>query len=265
MNLIINKLNNSNIAFKARLNRDGANLYSQEYAFDSSLNGNAPDEFVLSRIRAIQQNTPRREILVADLGAGQGRNTIPIAKMGCNICAYELSNEGRNDIFYNAHRDRVAQRILVSDANILDPIKVAKKADFAFMSHVSQHFNIAELQQTFKNVSDAIKNGGEFVFDALVRISNNYKKYDKMPLSLKLYDKRLNMETYGAASFRREDVLDAAKKAGFSFVEELPFLENIAQRASYERQNLWGGFSILDFLTGLPRKPVVLKWFVFKK
>lgn len=264
MTLRINNFNSSSIAFKARFNREG-NLYTEQYAMHRFHNGKAPDEFVLSRIKAIQQRVPRDELLVVDLGAGQGRNTIPLAKAGCNVCAYELSDEGRYDIMYRAYREKVDQRIIVSGENILDPIRIGRKADFAFMSHVSQHFNTAEIQQAFRNVSDVIKVGGEFVFDALIRTRESYKKYDKVPLGLRLYDKRLNLETYGAASYKREDILDAAKKAGLSFIEELPFVENIAKRASYEKQNLWGGFKVLDFLMGLPRKPVVLKWFVFKK
>lgn len=260
----IKSLNNSNIAFKARFpsNKD---IYLEQYEMDKSYNGKAPDSFVLSRIKAIQQSIPKKDILVVDLGAGQGRNTVPIAQIGCDVYALELSQEGRNNIFYNARKKGVSHRILISNENILDPIRSARNADFAFMSHVSQHFNVAELQQTFKSISSVIRTGGEFVMDALVRTRSDYKKYDKAPLGLVFYNKRLNMERYGAASFKREDILDAAKKAGLSFIEESPFSETAAKRASYERQNLWGGFSIFDFLTGLPRKPVTLKWFVFKK
>lgn len=250
----ISNFNNS-IYFGTRIAGLG---YSDKYKEHKNHNGKFPDGFVLDRLESHLQAPG----VVMDLGAGQGRNTIPVAQKNYKVFAYEVNPEGREVIKNNAVKTRVSQNIEIIDKNILDDLKMEKKVDFAYMSHISQHFNSMELEQVLKNVAKSIKNGGEFVFDALVRTNEKYKNYDKVPLAFRRFF--FDLEDYGAASFWKTDIQKAAQNAGLKIVEEAPFSETF-KRARYETQNLWGGYKIIDFLRCIPHKPVKLTWFVLRK
>lgn len=249
----------NNISFKARLNGDTS--YSA-YRDNKFVNGKKPDKFILERLN------PEKGSIVMDLGAGQGRNSIPIAKMGYDVFSYEISPLGRNCIMQKANKAKVGNKITIIDKNLLDEIKNPEKADFAFMSHISQHFNADELAKVLKNVAQNLKQGSEFIFDALIRTKKEYKKYDAVPAIFPkgayegVYD---SLETFGAASFEKTKILEAIKNAGFTLVQETPVSDSPFKKTGFERQNLWGGFKISDTFFDIPRKPVKLMWFVLKK
>lgn len=234
--------------------------YSDIYLKNTHHNGKKPDDFILSRLAiSPQQKT------VFDMGAGQGRNAVPIAEQGHTVYAFEINPMGVREIREQALDKNVYDNIKIFRNNILERINVAKKADFAFMSHITQHFNNEELQQVFFTAHEALKRGGEFVFDALIRTNHKYKKYD---VASPFFTKKRGvdfLEEYGAVSFKKEDIISAGEKAGFKFILEVPFQEASLGRAKYEHKNLWGGFCLLDYLKGLGRKPVKLNWFVFRK
>lgn len=253
--------NNCNIHFGIKLN--GSEYL--EYSFCQNCNGKNPDKFILSRL----ETYPEKHQIIFDLGAGQGRNTIPIAKKGHKIYAYEINNEGIRCIKDKAMLKKVEDRIEIIKTNILDDIDIGKKADFVFMSHVSQHFNLDNFRQFFHNVAANIKSGGELVFDALVREKEYAKKSDIDP-NLLPSSAISKMERSGNANFEKNDIIQAAQQAGFKLVLESPFHEKGLCRAWYEKSNSWGGGNILlnfiEFLAGSDRKkPVKLTWFVFKK
>lgn len=258
----INNAQKSAINFKSRLQ---GNEYHMSYSLDYNHNGKKPDKFILSRLQMLSKNP--EETVVIDLGAGQGRNSIPIAKKGFNLYSCEICELGRNIIAKEAKSKYVRKNITILNHNILDKLRIGENVDFVFMSHVSQHFKINELKQVFKNVAEVMKEDGEFVFDFLERMKANYKNYDKFPKALKraCRDGSNTMDEIGAASFIREDVIQAAKDAGLKLVKEAPSSKYILGKSKYEKQNIWGGFNILDFLCGIQRRPVKLKWFVFRK
>lgn len=254
--MYIKSINETTMSFKARI---GSSDYWSSYK-ENDFNGKNPDEFILSRI-AYSKNPDGN--LVLDLGAGQGRNSIPIARAGNEVRAFEINKLGRGDLVEKAILARVSDKIKVFDKNILDGIKVEKEANFAFMSHVSQHLNIAELQRVFENVHEAIKKGGEFILDVLIRQNDKYKRYDMIPQYLSMLHG--DIENYGAASFKKEDILNVAKNAELEFILDVPFKEMTGNRAKYETQSLWGGLSKFQEGHFIHRKPVKLRWLVFKK
>ena len=255
----INFKNESQINFGKRLNDTE---YSQVYRKHNKLNGLVPDEFILS---ALSKQSQEGEKTVFDFGAGQGRNTIPVARNGHTVHALEINYDGLCWIRNLAFQENLKNKVVAIHQNILDPIKSEKKADFAYMAHISQHFDKEELQDVFNNVVNVLKTDGEFAFDALVRTKENYKKYDKLPRNIRINCGAFTPEEYGSASFWKEDIFAAAKKAGLKIIKEERFAEKAKHRAPYEKQNLWGGFRILEYLSGIGHRPVKLTWFVLKK
>lgn len=257
--IVTNKSSNLNksIVFEARLNEFNYKGYAQKKYY----NGQSPDSFVLSKLEG------REPLWVLEFGAGQGRNTIPIARMGHNVMPCETNKLGVEQICEKACQEGLYSKTLILKHNILEPLILMKKADFAFMSHVSQHLNIKELQTVFNNISANLEPGGEFVFDALIRMKEKYKKYNNLSLIFQLadnYNYINSIEKFGAASFVRQDIISAAQNSGLKVIQEVPFAEK-GKRVWYEKSNLWGGFRIRDFLLGIGKKPVKLTWFVLKK
>lgn len=244
----------NNLAFKARL--DGYSKYGREYLdFPQQ---DAPDQYLLKQLELIDQNP--QDVQVLDLGAGQGRNSTFLAQEGYHVVAVEATQEGCNCI------SDAAKSVDVVKGNILDlnSLPLPKnRFQFAFMSHVTQHFSPGELRQVLAQAKEFLAPKGALVFDALRRTNPKYKKYDVTPSAI-ISENFPNLERYGAASFDEGDILSAAKDVGLSFVKSDKFNE-IGKRPWYERQNLWGEFRILDYLDGIFRKPVKLKWFVFRK
>lgn len=211
--------------------------YSPNYIKHQNYNGSEPDVFILNRL-----NQVHKPAVVFDLGAGQGRNTIPIAKQGYNVYAYEISPVGRDCIKRKAINNRVLDKVVPVGCDILENVSVGGKADFVFMSHISQHLNIEELKKVFTNVYDNLKAGGEFILDAMTtQIQGLASMYaGKMP------------EICGESKFDEAELFQAAKDAGFTKVVKKPFVERGQGRAGYEI--LW-----------LKSKDFKLNWFVLKK
>ena len=251
--MIINNNNNKTPNFGIRIDES---LYNT-YRWYRNYNGIYPDRFVLSRLPQKSSQTESPHIL--DLGAGQGRNAICIAENGYHVSAVEINTMGLEQMNDEAIRRHMEERLSVFKFNLLDSPLPAKNIDFAFMSHISQHFSIQELQTVLKNVKVALKTGKDFVFDALVRTDKEYKEYDG------LLPNGVDIQRDGAASFYEEDIINAARSEGFQVVDISPFKESGLRRAKYEKQNSWGGTNLLYDIFGYKRKPVKLKWFVLRK
>lgn len=231
----------------------GVKLYNNEYNLnylEFGYNGLIPDEFLLKNIDKYLSNKENPSIL--DIGAGDGRNAIPLAKKGYKVSAYEIASKGRKLLTNRAKNNKVDNNLCISDNNVLNKWKNPPKHDLAYMSHVSQHFNLSEMDTVFKNLNAALKKDGIFIFDALLKEKNTAQFNTEI------------FEHSGIANFDQKDLVNLAKDNGFKLLKIETFKEKGEGRASYEQQKAWGGnFNIY----GGPNKklPVKLKWMVFKK
>lgn len=261
------KSGKNNVRFAARI---PDNDYDRAYSGKDG-NGCYPDEFITeTRLKKLDKRI--EDTVVYDLGAGQGRNSVSIALKGYKTYACEINDYGFYDIF--KLRNKLARNgkikssnLVVVPQNILDKFQMPEKADFAFMSHITQHLNLDELQTALSHISESMVAGGELVFDVLLRTDKDYKFYDNL-YHQRQDTKHENIERYGAASFWESDIIKAAETAGFKFVQKEPFNEKRAIR--YTKQGPWGGrWWNFAYLAGFPanciHKPVKLTWLVFKK
>lgn len=234
------------------------NTYDSTYSYNPGYNGLEPDSFVLSELNKIHQEPSR--ILVLEPGSGTGRNLFPIVQKGYNFIGCEDSRAGVDYIEQEVRKKHLSKRVKILKQNVLAPMDIGKtKADFAFMSHISQHFDSDGLRKIFQNMAKNLKIGGEFVFDALMRIEKNYSEYDNIIIPESGH--QIKLTEYGAASFGDNDILKIAASEGFQFVSKKSFTETGLSRAKYETQKLWGGNNPGRF----SKKPVKLMWYVFKK
>lgn len=214
------KINLSNkVNFGIKVDKED---YTSHYRKNKNYNGKEPDRFILEKLDA-QSNKPK---VVFDLGAGQGRNSIPIAKKGYSVFAYEINPEGQNCIKNRARYHHVADKVTIVDTNLLEDISRDSKADFAFMSHVAQHLNLEELKKIMENIYKNIRKGSEFVFDALST---------EKPIDITQLPESHLLEIMGNSRFQESDLFKAAKEIGFDYIFEVPFTEIGHNRARYER------------------------------
>jgi 2-polyprenyl-3-methyl-5-hydroxy-6-metoxy-1,4-benzoquinol methylase len=125
------------------------NSYDCIYTKKKNYNGEKPDKKIIKTTRKHCQ----KKADIADIGAGDGRNTIPLAKLGHNVDAFEISPVGRDIIKTKAIN---LPNVNISPLNIVDH-QPTKTYDEIFMSHISQHFNTEDMGKIFANISNALK------------------------------------------------------------------------------------------------------------
>lgn len=234
--------------------------YDLTYLLDKNANGTKPDNFILSELS--NGHTPTGT-LVLELGSGQGRNLFPIAQQGYRVVGYEQNRIGVICLEDGVKKFHLGDRVTVLRQSILDAMNIGKqKADFAFMSHLSQHFNPDQLRIILENVAQNLKQGGQFIFDALMRCDRGYKGYDAIEIPEVGFKKKAT--EYGNASFWDRDIQKTSVDAGFEVVRKKVFAETGSGRAWYETQRLWGGNGTKTAFN-LPRNPVKLMWYVLRK
>lgn len=213
-------------------------VYTYFYEHDLKCNGKHPDEFILNKLN--NEFPDSKNIDVLDIGAGDGRNSIPIAQKGYNVVAYDLSSAGVDLInelfgkfkFKNCHAKK---------KDILNGSTLPEgKFEFVFMSHISQHFSLTELKTVFANISKSMENKGVFVFDAL--INKNRKRYKE----------NIEAQEDGYVQFNMRDIKRAARKKGFKVKEIENYSEDPKKRVRYIDNPCWN-------------ETCQLKWFVLTK
>lgn len=242
MNIPLRKSNN-NISFGVALYETS---YSQAYLRECP-NGNSPDKIVM---QALQWHYPEpRGVDVLDLGAGDGRNALPIAQKGYNVTACEICPEGNEKIRILKEMFGLNNLTIKTD-NILKRIRhKVKQYHFAFMAHVTQHFSPADLRLMMLNLHQQVKDKGYVLFDALIR-KPGYEDFESTELD----------EMYGSAHFKQDDVTRIAGYSGFKILGILPDRNyNDRENTSYCRSALWGGAN-QSF-----NRPLELKWFLMQK
>ncbi len=226
----------TNTATAFGVNRD-TRYYDDAYKQKDTFNGALPDEFILIKLNQFFPNP--QNINVLDIGAGQGRNSCPIAKNGYNVTASELSEDGIKSILEKAKEDNLSLTTISRDILVEDS-QSKNKYNFVFMSHITQIFNEEKLDIALSNIQKSMKNGGILVFDALVR-----NKGQENIRPSEEYSKS------GYYNYSRDEIVKIAKSKGFEVVEISDYSEKDDVKSFYISHPKWN-------------ENVKLQWFVLK-
>jgi SAM-dependent methyltransferase len=241
-----NKINKSN----PKLDKISFGLDLDAYSYDHIYrlnrnhcltNGSNVDGFILGIIsKNIKVGSK-----ILDIGAGEGRNAIELAKRGYKITAYDISTEGLKIISEIADTQIPDKKnnLTLKKGSILSSFNETDKFDLAYMVHVSQYFGLDDIDNVFKKMNKSLNNNGIFVFDVNLQIDTDDDMEHYSPI---------NEQRDGTASFSEKQILDAARKNGFELVKKALFVENGKNRANYEK--------MLKKLCGTK-----LEWCVFRK
>lgn len=178
---------------------------------------------------------------IADIGAGDGRNAIPLAKLGYNLDAFELSSKGRELI---KERSQGLSNIRALPDDIFETPLPKEKYSGIVLAHVTQHFNFADMTNAFSRFNEGLKKGGILLFDALEDTFQGLNDADNFD------------EIQGNFHFKPGFIGDLAQKIGFEVKDVSDYAEDAACRGHYYGEK-WG--------FGKDAWLVKLKWFTLRK
>lgn len=219
--------------------------YDEEYRKIRWKNGIFPDSKV---IKTINKYCPKGRN-IADIGAGDGRNAVPLVKRGYYVDAFELSDEAR---LIMEKKQKKLPGLKIFDDNILHSDLSAEKYDGIYMARVSQHFYDFDVPYALNNFYQGLKKGGIVLFDALVKKEGFPERNDM--------DICFDAES-GVNPFEPNFVEDSARDAGFDMLEVSKYKKDLFTSPKYFGPK-WGfGFDTTKEFV----RPVQLKWFTLIK
>lgn len=108
---------------------------------------------------------------VLDVGAGTGRNTLPLARLGYLVHAIELTPAFVHQIQGSANGEGLP--VVVTEGNILDPMVRMRPAHYklAIVSEVTSHFRDADqLRLLMAKMCDVLRTGGLLLFNLFLTV-----------------------------------------------------------------------------------------------
>lgn len=221
--------------------------------------GKHPDQKLLHVAKELGEAAA---VPVLDVGAGTGRNSLPLAKLGHPVDALEMTASFADIIREAADKDKLVVNIINADAHTADFADKQGYYKAVVISEVLTHFrSVAQLHSLFERLGGAMAPGGRIVFNAFV----SEEDYDVEQIV------REYSEAVWASLFTRQELAAAMRGLPFELVSDEPVLE-------YEKQHIpaadwpptgwyvnWAtGRDIMTLPDNAP-PPLELRWFVFRR
>jgi SAM-dependent methyltransferase len=202
------------------------------------------------------------QVAVLDIGAGTGRNTLPLAREGFQVDAIELTPALANLLREELVKENVTATVYEADALAGAVTLPERHYALVFLSEViASHIrNGEQLRALFEGAAEALREGGYLLFNAFLPKEG----YKPDPIAREL------SQVFWCNLFTRGEVSAALSGLPFDVVSD-------ESAAEYEQQHLpaeaWpptGWYA--DWAAGLdlfdvPREnvPMELRWLVYKR
>jgi SAM-dependent methyltransferase len=220
--------------------------------------GKHPDTKVMDLARSL--GTPA-DVPVLDIGAGTGRNTLPLARAGFPTDAVELSPDLANILRSDAEKEGLPVTLYQGDV-LGEGIELPKsRYRLVILCEVVSHFRTnAELRRMFERASELVIPSGLLAFSVFLPVSG----YPPDLLAREL------SEVFWCSLYTRDELKEASAGLGFSLLSEESVYE-------YEKKNLpeeaWpptGWFEEwscgLDlFRLPIGKAPIDMRWLVYRR
>jgi SAM-dependent methyltransferase len=221
--------------------------------------GKHPDAKIFELARGLGEP---KDVPILDIGAGTGRNTLPLAREGFPADAVELAPALAAILREEAAKEGLPLKVF--EANVLDPNLGIEPGHYRILllaEVVASHFRtLGEVRALFQVAAKLLPSNGLLVFSVFLT-SDGYKP-DDVALELS--------QIFWTNLFSRRQLQEAHEGEPFQLVSD----ESVQD---YERANLppeawpptgwfetWtGGQDLFDLPPGKP--PVELRWLVYRK
>ncbi|MCS6958571.1 MAG: class I SAM-dependent methyltransferase [Pseudanabaenaceae cyanobacterium SKYGB_i_bin29] len=129
--------------------------------------GSHPD----AKVMAVVQELGQPPLRILDVGAGTGRNTLPLARLGHQVTAIELAPVFVQKLTESAQAEGLTIEVQLAD--ILKTPLPANTYDLIIVVEVISHFrSLSQVRQLLENSSQALKPGGKILFSTFLTIDN---------------------------------------------------------------------------------------------
>jgi SAM-dependent methyltransferase len=220
--------------------------------------GKHPDTKVMDLARSL--GAPR-DVPVLDIGAGTGRNTLPLARAGFPTDAVELSPDLANILQNDAAREALPVTLYQGDI-IGDKLELPRERyRLVILCEVVSHFRgNAELRRLFERASEILAPGGLMAFSVFLPVSG----YQPDALAREL------AQVFWCSLFTREDLKEASAGLGFSLLSEESVFDYEKKHLPPEAWPPTGWFEEwtrgLDlFRLSVGKAPIDMRWLVYRK
>ncbi len=201
------------------------------------------------------------EVAVLDVGAGTGRNSLPLAREGFRVDAVEPTPSLVNILQQETAKAALPVRVI--QGNALDAACDVREQSYllVFLSEVVFHFrHTQQLRRLFELASRWLVPGGYLLFDAFVPL-DGYKP-DELA--------RQVSEVMWCRIYTRHELQEAASGLPLNFVSEESTLEY--ERAHCPEGHWQPTFWFEQWCSGqnlfrlsADKSPIELRWLVFRK
>jgi 2-polyprenyl-3-methyl-5-hydroxy-6-metoxy-1,4-benzoquinol methylase len=198
---------------------------------------------------------------ILDVGAGTGRNAVPLAKLGHPMDAVEPVPEFVQQMTAAARSSHVSINVMAED--VLSPDLILKRDHYKliFLSEVITHFTrVVDVRTALAKLADALSPGGFLAFNAFLAVAGYKPDITVREVS----------HTAWSCVFTRTDMAFLTQELALESVSD-------ANAHDYEKEHLppdawpptqwfvdWShGRNILDLPIG--RSPIELCWLVYRK
>jgi 2-polyprenyl-3-methyl-5-hydroxy-6-metoxy-1,4-benzoquinol methylase len=221
--------------------------------------GSHPDAKVMATVAAMNQDPAKTPVL--DVGAGTGRNTLPLARQGYLVHAIELTPAFVQQIQATVNAEGLP--VVVTQGNILDPVVRMRPAHYklAIVAEVISHFrDVDQLRLLMAKMCDVLRSGGLFLFNTFLAVDG----YEP-PAAV-----REMSQIAWSTIFTRQELAEAMEDLPLELISDEPVYE-------YEKSNLpeeaWpptGWFNNWStgrdlFMMPDQQPPMELRWILCKR
>lgn len=235
---------------------------AEEYAYwtqtrEPPLFGKEPDARVVAAIRDL--GLPASASCL-DVGAGTGRNALPLARRGMKVTAIEPASALAEKLEADAAAEALSVRVIVADA-LASPCPIdAGSFSFAFASQVTSHFRgPAELGALFRLFAAALAPGGHALATVFVTAP------DFAPDRLSREVGQLFWSTFFTAA-EVDEALAGLPLARVSSEPTLAYERAHQPRESWPPTSWFEGWASGEDIFGkLPRPSVTLEWLLLRR
>jgi len=201
------------------------------------------------------------KVAILDVGAAEGRNTLPLAREGFVTDAVELSPQFAKLLFKNLEKEKLAGQVFTGD--VLDPELAIPKAHYDFVviaGVIVAHFrNPDHLRKLMKRVCEVLRPGGLLLFSIFLTLDGFEPDANIRELA----------ELFWTVMFTPAELAEVMKGLPLKFIDDVSYVGYEREHApeSWPPTDYFEAYCAAQDLFDLPsgRAPLEMRWLTYRK